>query len=143
MPEDNKTICRRLIDEVGNKGNFAEVDKHVAANYVYHGPDGLEVRGPDGFKQLMTMYRSAFPDMQMTIEDLVGEGDKVVVRWKARGTHKGNLQGIAPTNKVATATGINIARFANGKLVEEWEAFDEVGMLRQLGVQALPAPVHA
>jgi steroid delta-isomerase-like uncharacterized protein len=142
MPEDNRTICRRLIEEAVNKGNLAEIDKYVATSYVYHGPDGLEIRGPEGFKQLVSMYRGAFPDLHMTIEDLIAEGDKVVTRWKARGTHKGNLMGIPPTNKISTVAGIIVTRFAGGKVVEDWESFDEVAMFRQLGVHAIPAPAH-
>lgn len=142
MPENNKAICRRLVEEVLNKGNLAEIDRHVAPSYVYHGPDGLEIRGPEGFKQLASMYRRAFPDLNMTIDDLISEGDKVVTRWQARGTHKGELMGIQPTNKTVTVTGMIVSRFASGKLIEDWEVFDEVGMFRQLGVTAIPAPAH-
>jgi predicted ester cyclase len=82
-----------VIDEAFNRGNLAEIDKHIAATYIYHGPDGLEIRGPEGFKQMVNMYRAAFPDMQVTLEDVIAEGDKVVTRFKARGTHKGSLMG--------------------------------------------------
>lgn len=90
--------------------------------------------GREGFKQFVLMYRSAFPDMHITIEDQIAEGDKVVSRWTARGTHQGELMGIPPTGKQATVTGINIERFANGKFVEEWSNFDALGLLQQLGV---------
>jgi steroid delta-isomerase-like uncharacterized protein len=141
MAQDNKALCRRLVNEVINQGNLATVDALVGPNYIYHGP-GFELRGPEGFKQMVTMYRTAFPDLTLTINDLIAEDDKVVTRWTARGTHRGDLQGIAPTGRTTTVTGILISRFAGGKLVEDWEAFDEVGMLRQLGVTSIPAPAH-
>jgi steroid delta-isomerase-like uncharacterized protein len=141
MSELNKTVCRRLIEEVVNRGNFALVDTLVSQNYVYHGPGGLELRGRDGFKQLVTLYRTAFPDLQMTIHDVVAENEKVALRWTARGTHKGDLAGIAPTGRTTTVTGIIVSRVVDGMLAEDFETFDEVGMLRQLGVSKIPAPV--
>jgi steroid delta-isomerase-like uncharacterized protein len=142
MPEDNKTIVRRIYSEIINRGNLALADTLVAPSYVYHGPGGLEMRGPEGFKQVVTMYRSAFPDLNLTIEDIVEAGDKVVTRWTGRGTHKGNLGSLAATGRTATVTGILISRLSNGKLVEDHESFDEVGMLRQLGVTTIPAPAQ-
>jgi steroid delta-isomerase-like uncharacterized protein len=143
MSETNKAICRQLIEEVVNRGNLAVVDSLVASSYVYHGPGGLEMRGPEGFKQLVTMYRTAFPDLKMTIDDAIAEGDKVVLRWTGRGTHRGDLAGIAPTGRATTVTGLVVSRLANGKIVEDFESFDEVGMLRQLGVTTIPVPAHA
>ena len=142
MPDDNKTIVRRVFTEIINRGNLGLADTLVAPGYVYHGSGGLEVRGPEGFKQVVTMYRSAFPDLNMTIDDIVEEGDKVVTRWTGRGTHKGNLAGLPPTGRTATVTGILITRLSNGKLVEDHESFDEIGMLRQLGVTTIPAPAQ-
>jgi len=142
MPEDNKTIVRRIYSEIINRGNLALADTLVAPSYVYHGPGGLEMRGPEGFKQVVTMYRSAFPDLNLTIEDIVEAGDKVVTRWTGRGTHKGNLGSLAATGRTTTVTGILISRLSNGKLVEDHESFDEVGMLRQLGVTTIPAPAQ-
>jgi predicted SnoaL-like aldol condensation-catalyzing enzyme len=97
MAEDNKGIVRRIVDEVFSRGKVGLADTLVAPGYVYHGPGGLEMRGPDGFKQLVNMYRSAFPDLTVTVDDLIAEGDKVTCRWTGRGTHKGDLAGIAPT----------------------------------------------
>ena len=141
MAQDNKALCRRLVNEVINQGNLATADALVGSNYIYHGP-GFELRGLEGFKQMVTTYRTAFPDLTLTIDDIIAEGDKVVTRWTGRGTHRGDLQGIAPTGRTTTVAGILISRFADGKLVEDWEAFDEVGMLRQLGVTSIPAPAH-
>ena len=139
MAEDNKTILRRVVNEIINRGNLALADTLISPGYVYHGPGGLEVRGPEGFKQLVNMYRSAFPDLNMTIDDLIAEGDKIAWRWTARGTHKGDLTGIAPTGRTVTVTGILVTRFSSGKVTEDFESFDEVSMLRQLGVAAIPA----
>jgi len=143
MPEDNKTIARRIINDIINGKRLEQIDTLVSPSYVYHGPGGMEVRGPEGFKQLINMYLTAFPDLRMTIDDLIAEGDKVVTRWTGRGTHRGDLAGIAPTGKTATVTGIIISRFAGNKLVEDFESFDEVAMLRQLGVSTLPATAAA
>jgi steroid delta-isomerase-like uncharacterized protein len=139
MADDNKTVVRRIINDVINTGNLAQADALFAPNYVYHGAGGLELRGPEGFKQLIHTYRGAFPDMRLTIDDLISEDDKVVVRWTARGTHRGELTGIAPTGKAVTISGIIVSRLSDGKVVEEFETFDEVSLLRQLGVSTLPA----
>ncbi len=134
MSEQNKALVRRIVQECFSKGNLAAADEVLAANYVDHNaPPGIPP-GIAGFKQLVTMYRAAFPDLQVTVEDMVAEGDKVVVRWTGRGTHKGELMGIAPTNKAVTVTGIGIDRIANGKIVEHWESWDQMGMMQQLGV---------
>jgi steroid delta-isomerase-like uncharacterized protein len=143
MSEGNKTIVRRIYSEIINGGNLALADSLVGPGYVYHGSGGLELRGPEGFKQLVSMYRSAFPDLNLTIDDIVTEGDKVVTRWTGRGTHKGDLAGIRATGRTATVTGIVITRIVDGKVVEDHEAFDELSMLRQLGVTTIPAPAHA
>jgi len=142
MPEDNKTIVRRIFTEIINRGNLTLADTLIGPGYVYHGSGGLELRGPEGFKQLVTMYRSAFPDLNLTIDDILEDGNKVVTRWTGRGTHKGNFAGLAPTGRAATVTGIIISQFSNGKLVEDHESFDEIGMLRQLGVTTIPAPAQ-
>jgi steroid delta-isomerase-like uncharacterized protein len=136
--EENKAISRRSFEEAWNKGNLAVIDEVVAANYVGHDPAIPNLRGPAGMRQLITMYRTAFPDIQFTIEDQAAEGDKVVTRWTARGSHQAELMGIAPTNKQATVTGIGIDRFVNGKIEESWGNWDTLGMLQQLGVVPTP-----
>ena len=89
----------------------------------------------------MTGYRTAFPDLRLTIEAQVSEGDLVVTRWKASGTHQGELFGIAPTGKQATVTGISLTRVSGGKIAEDWTNWDTLGLLQQLG--AVPAPTTA
>ena len=91
-------------------------------------------------KDLVMVFRTAFPDLSNTVEDQIAEGDKVVTRWTATGTHKGDLMGIPPTNKRATVTGVDIARFHDGKVVEAWVSYDMHGMLQQLGVVPSMAP---
>jgi steroid delta-isomerase-like uncharacterized protein len=98
-----------------------------------------EKRGRQAFKELISGYRNAFPDMKLTIEEQIAEGDVVVTRWTGTGTHKGELMGVAPTGKRITVQGLVISRFRNGKLVEEIENYDALGMLRQMG--AVPASV--
>ncbi len=95
--EENKAKQRRVWEEIFNKGDLSVVPELFAPNYVYHGPVGMEYKGPEGFKQIVTMFRTAFPDMRVTTEDMVAEGDMVVSRWTGRGTHKGDYMGIAPT----------------------------------------------
>jgi len=128
--EENKAVLRRN-EEVFNKGNLAVADETIATNYILHGPGGQEFKGPEGFKQLVTMFRTAFPDLHATVEDMVAEGDKVAHRLILRGTHKGDLMGIAPTGKQVTLSAITISRFVGGKEVEGWSITD---MLQQLGV---------
>jgi predicted ester cyclase len=82
----------------------------------------------------VTLYRTAFPDMRLTIEDIVAEGETVMARWSCRGTHKGDLSGIAPTGKPFTISGVTIVRLANGKMVEGWVNWDALGLMQQLGV---------
>jgi steroid delta-isomerase-like uncharacterized protein len=136
--EDNKSLVRRVYEEIINKGNLNLADEAFASDYVYRSPGSPELRGPEGFKQLVTMYRNAFPDLHLDLDNLIAEGDTVVSRWTGRGTHNGELMGIPPTGKQVTVTGVVISRFAGGKAVEDWELIDSLGMLQQLG--AIPAP---
>jgi len=132
--EQNKAKQGRVWGEVFNKGNLAIIPELFAPNYIYHGPMGMEAKGPEGFKQMVTMYRTAFPDLHVTIEDMVAEGDKVVSRFTLRGTHKGEYMGIAPTGKKVTITGILITRWVGGKEVEASGVADTLTMMQQLGV---------
>jgi steroid delta-isomerase-like uncharacterized protein len=136
--KENKAIFRRIVEEGFNKGNLAIVDELVAANHINHADN---VRGPEEYKQFITMYRTAFPDLHMTVEDQIAEGDKVVNRWTSRGTHQGDLMGIPPTGKQVTLTGTYVARIVGGKIIEEWGNFDALGMMQQLGV--VPSPGQA
>jgi steroid delta-isomerase-like uncharacterized protein len=137
--EENKATFRRYVEEVGNEGNLDLADD-VFDRYLAHQPDGSVLeRGPEDVKRFMGEFRSAFPDFHSTIEDQIAEGDKVVTRWRMRGTHRGQFRGIAPTDSQIDVTGIGIFRFSEeGKVVESWDNFDQLGMMQQLG--AIPAP---
>ncbi len=137
--EEIRALVRESVDEIWNKGNLAAIDKVYAADYVDHDPSSPEpTRGREGVRKFITMYHSAFPDLRISMEDMVCDGDKVVSRWVARGTHKGDLMGIAPTGKFVTTKGISVARISGGLIAEEWENYDALGMLQQLGV--VPSP---
>jgi steroid delta-isomerase-like uncharacterized protein len=141
MSEENKATLRRVNDEVFSQGNLDLVDDLFAPNYVLHDPGipGGELRGTESFKQQwVSMFRTAFPDLQLSVEDQVAEGDKVVTRYTGRGTHQGELMGIPPTNNEVVVSGIIISRVSGGRIEEEWNSFDALGMMQQLGV--IPEP---
>lgn len=135
--ETNTTVASRWYEEVFNAGKIELIDELFAPNFVDHDP-GNPLPGFEGLRQLVSMYRSAFPDLRLTIEDEITEGDRVVTRFTGRGTHKGPLMGIPPTGKRVTITAIDILRFENGRIVEHWGNQDLLGMMQQLGV--IPAP---
>ena len=133
--ENNKALIRRVYEEAINQGNLALFDDLVSSDYVLHDPNYPQpVRGAEGLKQYIQVFRTAYPDLHFTIEDIIGEGDTVAVRQTSRGTHRGELFGIPPTGKQPTVTGMTYHRFVNGKLVERWVNYDGLGMLQQLGV---------
>lgn len=135
MSEHNKAIVRRLVEELWNKGNLSVADELFAPNYEHHDASTLDFgRGPESEKKRATLYRTAFPDIRLTIEDIIAEGETVMTRWSCRGTHKGDLSGIAPTGKQINISGVTIARLANGKLAEGWVNWDALGLMQQLGV---------
>jgi steroid delta-isomerase-like uncharacterized protein len=133
--EDNKAIVRRFVEEVWNKGNLGIIDEMFSPDWVEHDPDRPEeLRGLGDAKRRVEEVRNAFPDLHVTLEDLIAEGDKVVSRWTARGTHQGELLGIPPTGRQVEFTGMRIQRISGGKLVETWHQPDTLGMMRQLGL---------
>ena len=137
--EQNKALFRQLIEEFFNRGNMSRADEFLAPDFVEREelPPGIP-RDREGVKQLTTMLRSAFPDFKATIDDIVAEGDKVVVRSTWSGTHKGEFMGIPPTGKSVSFGVIDIIRIAGGKCVEHWGQMDSMGLMQQLG--AIPAP---
>jgi steroid delta-isomerase-like uncharacterized protein len=133
--EENKAISRRSGEEIFNGGNLGLADELYAPDYVLHDPSLPEdLHGPEGLKQYATMSRRTFPDARVTVEDQIAEGDKVVDRWTARGTHTGDLMGIPPTGRRIEVSEFTISRFAGGKIAEEWHQGDDLGMMQQLGV---------
>jgi steroid delta-isomerase-like uncharacterized protein len=138
MTDANKEIARRIIEEVYNAGRYEVADELIAPDYVgYDAASPEPMRGPDGIKRQAEGYRTAFPDMRLTIEDEIAEGDRVVTRWTATGTQEAELFGIPATGKQATVTGITISRIVDGRIAENWISWDTLGLLQQLG--AVPA----
>ncbi len=136
--KENKELVRRFYDEVFNKKNLMAIDEFLDPHIIEHAlPPGLP-GGNAGSRQFIGMYLAAFPDLHLTAEDLIAEGDKVAARLTLRGTHKGELMGVPPTGKQVTLTGIQIVRTADGRIAENWINLDALGMLQQLGV--IPAP---
>ena len=137
MSEQNKAASKRVLEEGFNEGNLAVIDEFVDPSAVDHDPSVPErmrsMRGPEYVKQIVSMYRTAFPDLHITVDDQIAEGDKVCSRWHSDGTHRGELEGLAPTNTRGSITGISIDRFENGKIVESWTEWDNLGLARQLG----------
>ncbi len=135
MSEHNKAIVRRLFTELWNNGNLSVADEVFAPNYAHYDPSTPDFgRGPDSEKKRAALYRTAFPDLHLTIEDVIAEGETVMTSWSCRGTHKGDLNGIAPTGKHITITGLTVARVSNGKIVEGYVNWDALGLMQQLGV---------
>ncbi len=132
--EESKAIVRRLIEEIWNRGNLALADEMLTTGFVRYGPAAEgEVRGQEGLKRLVTMYRTTYPDLRVRLEEQVAEGALIATRWTAQGTHRGELMGIAPTGKGMTVAGVIIDRVAGGKIEAEWAYYDLMGMLQQLG----------
>jgi steroid delta-isomerase-like uncharacterized protein len=137
MSEENKAIVRRWFEEVWNKGRADAIDEMLAADVVIHGlSDDPEkpMKGPVDFKPFHTAFRGAFPDINVVVEDLIAEGDKVVVRCSVRGRHAGDHLGVAASNVTVDFTGIAIVRIEDGKIVEAWNNFDFLRMNKQIGV---------
>ena len=144
MSEGNKFVIRRSFEELWNKGNLSLADELFTPNYAHHDPSTPDFgRGPESERKRATVYRTAFPDLQLTIEDIIAEGQTVMARWSCRGTHKGDLSGIAPTGKQVTISGVSVARFTGGKMVEGWVNWDALGLMQQLGVVAELAKTKA
>ena len=139
--EQNKAIARRIPLEAFNKGNLAVFDEVLAANYVDHFPPPGFPAGREGYKRFVPLLRTAFPDLQFTLEQELADGDKVVHYVTTHGTHKGEFMGISPTQKKVTWTQLHIVRLADGKVVEHWGVIDQLGLLQQLG--AIPAMMRA
>jgi steroid delta-isomerase-like uncharacterized protein len=139
QPQESKAVVRRFLEDVFEGGDLDLIDEIFAPDYVLHDPVlPEEVRGPEGMRRYVSMYRGAYPDTAFTIEDQISDGDEVVTRWTGQGTHEGELMGIPPTGNRVTVTGIEVDRVVNGRIEETWVIYDALGMMQQLGVA--PAP---
>lgn len=137
--EANKELIRRFYDEVWNKGNVDFAYEVFADNYVRHDlRPGNPTGGPAGQAEVARDFRTAFPDVSMQPDLIFGEGDMVVARWTTRGTNTGQWGSVPPTGKTAQFSGVNIFRFANGKVVEIWNHRDDLGLMQQMGT-----PIYA
>ena len=137
MSDNNKALTQRWFEEVWNKGRADAISEMFAADGIAHGlsdDGGNPLCGPEGFKEFHAKFRSAFPDIVVTIEDMVAEGDKVAARCSVRGKHTGDSLGFAATNAPVEFTGISIIRIKDDKIVEGWNNFDFMRMNQQLGV---------
>lgn len=126
----NKDLIRRLFEEGLNAARGSVIDQIIGAEYV----DGAGERGPNAFKQVMSRLHTAFPDLTYVIDDLLGEGDQVAVRWHWTGTHRGPFRGVAPTERSLTNTGTAIFRIRDGKVVAAALETDRLGFLQGIGV---------
>ncbi len=139
--EGNKALIHEIIEEVWNKGDLEAVDRYFAPDYVDHSPLPGQAPGSEGYKQAVVAMREAFPDLRLTLEDILAEGDKVAFRYTMEGTHQGDFMGIPPTGKPFSVGGMIFARIAEGKAVERWANLDTLGLMQQLG--AIPSPEQA
>jgi predicted ester cyclase len=135
MSEENKQKARRVLEEAFGQGNTSVIDEVIHSDFVCYDPNSEtgEISGAD-IKGEIEYFHQALPDATYTVEDQVAEGDKVVSRWTARGTHQGEFFGVAPTGNRVEFTGIQIDRFdESGKLIEEWPEYDLLGAMKQIG----------
>jgi len=140
MSIENKTLVQRWFSEVWNEGRADAIDEMLADDAVIRGL-GANLQGPAEFKRFHSAYRNAYPDVTIDVDDLVAEGDMVAVRWSAIGTHRGDGLGFPATGRRAQFTGMVFVRIKDGRLVEGWTNFDQLGMLQQLGIVSLPSAV--
>jgi len=138
--EENKAIVRRFNAELFNEKRLDRVDEFIAPDYVDHGAVPGQGPGLEGAKQKWAMYLAAIPDLRISVEDLFAAEDRVGVRWTGEGTQQGELLGIARTGLPVRISGISIFRVADGKVAEQWEEWDKLQLVRQLGV--LPPSAH-
>ena len=143
--EESKAVVRRYVEQGMIAGDLEAADRAYAPDCVFHNPVLTDMPslppGPEGVRRLLAATRAAFPDMRYTIEALIAEGDTVAVLYTWRGTHTGELGGIRPTGREVTAMGAIVCRVARGRIVEEWDVDDRLGVMQQLGL--VPTPQQA
>jgi steroid delta-isomerase-like uncharacterized protein len=138
-PSQNAQTVLDMLDAAWNHGDMSAVERSVADQHVEHEPDGDDI-GRQRLADAVLAYRTAFPDLRMSFEDQITEQDQVVTRWTARGTHHGELNGIPATGRPAHVSGIFIHRLADGQITESWTSYDQLGLLRQLGIIPAAGP---
>jgi predicted ester cyclase len=142
MMATNKEIVRRALEEPWR--DISVIDEVVDSSYVGYDPASPEpLRGPEGAKENVNQYRSAFEGAQITVKEQIAEGDFVATRWEGRGRHTGEILGTAPTGRDVVVSGLTLSRLANGKIVEEWTNWDTLGMLQQIGAVPAMSPAES
>ena len=136
MSDENRALPKRWFDEVWNEGRAEAIDEMFPAHGIAHGlgPSGRDLRGPQEFKIFHKTFRGAFPDIHITVDDVVCEGDKVAARFSGWGTHLGANLGIAPTKRRVVFAGMTILRVEKGRIQEAWNNFNLWEVMEQLGV---------
>jgi steroid delta-isomerase-like uncharacterized protein len=132
--EQNKALMRNYIEEAWNKGNLDFIDKNFSSDFVSHGTLPGQPTNRDAVKRVISTIRNAIPDLHITIEDMLAEGDKVASRWVTKGTHKGDLMGAKPTGNKISVSETVVVRVKDGKVVEGWANRDDLGFLQQIGL---------
>src|SRR5215204_6594091 len=139
--QENKIVSWRLQEEVFGQDKLALVDELLAPDYVSHAPGDPELsRGPEDIKEIVRAYHAAFPDLTFTVEKRVAEGDLVVTRWIARGTHRGEFMGVPPSGRRIEVSGMSMDRISGSRIVENWNNWEALEMMRQIG--AIPDSEH-
>lgn len=135
MSKQDNIAATQQFGEAANSGNFELFHEVVATHSVDNDPAPGQGAGPEGFTQFFTLFRSAFPDLNIAVEHMVADDDNVAFAYTVTGTHQGEFMGIPATGKRIKARGMQIARFEDGKMVERWGSSDELGILKQLGIE--------
>jgi steroid delta-isomerase-like uncharacterized protein len=131
MPDDSRVLARRWFEEVWNERRSETIDELMASDAVGH-LEGLEAVGPDAFKTARAALLGAFPDMRVTVEDVIADGEHAVVRWRVDGTHHGDDLGFARTGRPVAFRGLTWLRFVDGRLVEGWDAWNQGALVASL-----------
>ena len=142
MAHDNKALTRRWFEEVWNKGREAVIDELLSPDVVAHGlsETGDVGRGPESFRQFWRQFRAGIPDIQVTVDQVISDGDTTAARFTARGTHSGDGLGVKATGRPINVSGMCMMRWKGGQIAEGWNEFDAAGLMRQITGGAAPAP---
>jgi steroid delta-isomerase-like uncharacterized protein len=142
MSEKNEAAVRRMFEEVWNGKKLDAIERFHTNDYANHDPLN-PTTGLDAYRNVVKKYHTAFPDLRIDIDELLSSGDRVVVRWRANGTQRGPLEGLAPTGRQATITGISICRLSGDKIREAFVNWDALGLMQQLGAVTMPGKAAA
>jgi steroid delta-isomerase-like uncharacterized protein len=137
MSEKHEAIARRVFEEIWNKGKLDAIAELFTTEFVNHDPVN-HAKGLEAYKEFVKKYRAAFPDCRLEIDELFSAGEKVAVRWRYSGTHKGQLEGVQPTGRHVKGTGITINHFSGDKIREAFTDWDALGLMQQIGAVTLP-----